>query len=484
MKKSSFLLAVLIISCVASMSFSASLFFRDDMSPEVDDYHWSDATPWYLINDVGQPAAGHAPLATDNVYLYSGREVVVNSNGYCNLLFQGYWGQSATMTLAAGDYTLKSTSYFQGANSGTENVVNQYGGNFNTLGFRVGFAATGTAPNNYPDTKMTYNMMGGTIKATAAIVLGNSGNATTRATEVIFNHSAGTMTTNALSIGKVNTTGIYNLTGGAINGIVYGGNLYVGYAGTVKAELNMGNATSTGTISGSDTASLYVGKDNASVNGWGTIAMGGNTSAGRLQNEGTIKADGFGTDRTLDVSQFFWVVSPTDNVGTNGYYAVNHGKLLLPDVAVAAGTGSYNWGEDAADTTIDLVNSLRVGFVNASAGSLDVALLAKDRTDVVAYDGKTFIGIWSIAQMTFDSADITFRYDSALAAALGLEEGLLTVYKLEGTNWVALASTVDSVNNHITANVDEFSVFAVGVPEPATIAILGLGLSLIRRKRN
>ncbi len=478
MSKSRFLLTVLIVSCVASMSFGSSLFFRDDLSPAVDDYHWADATAWYLMNDDGS-AAGRVPTSTDNVYLYFNRETVVNSNASCNLLYVGYWGDWAKLTLAPGDYTLSTTSYLMGAYTGSNNVINQNGGNVLTLGYRLGYTLSG-----YSDPKLTYNMTAGTITTgtTGGFVVGNSGNATERGTEITFNQTGGAVTTNSLYIGKANTTGIYNITGGSVSGIAYGGNLTVGTAGTVKAELNMGNAVSTGTITGSADASLWIGKDNASVKGWGIIAMGG-SSAGRLFNDGTIKADGFGIDRTLDVSQFYHVRNSNDNTGTNGYYAVNHGKLLLPDVAVAAGSASYNWGEDASDTTIDLVNSIRVSFTNASAGSLDVALLATDRTDVVAYDGKTFIGIWNFAQMTFDSADVTFRYDEALAAGLGLDEESLSIFKLEGTNWVALASTVDSINNRITANVDEFSVFAVGVPEPATLVILSLGISLVTRKR-
>jgi len=480
MKKSSFLLAVLIISCAASMSFSASLFFRDDLSDATDDYYWSDTTAWYLMNDVGSPAAGHVPVSTDNVFLYFNRETVINSNATCNLLYVGYWGDWAKLTLAPGDYTLTTTSYLMGAYTGSNNVINQNGGNVSTLGYRLGYTLAG-----YSDPKLTYNMTAGTIttSATGGIVVGNSGNATEKGTEVTFNQTGGAVTTNSLYIGKANTTGIYNLTGGSVSGIAYGGNLTVGTAGTVKAELNIGNAVSTGTITGSATASLWIGKNNASVNGWGTIAMGGD-AAGRLFNDGTIKADGFGIDRTLDVSQFSVVLNSNDNTGTNGYYAVNHGKLLLPDVAVAAGSGAYNWGEGATDTMIDLVNSLGVNFTNASAGYLDVALLASDRTDVAAYDGKTFIGIWSFAQMTFDSADVTFRYDEALAAELGIDEASLKIFKLEGTEWVLLASTVDSVNNLITANVDDFSVFAVGVPEPATIILLGLGFSLLRRKHS
>ncbi|MCE5340242.1 MAG: PEP-CTERM sorting domain-containing protein [Planctomycetaceae bacterium] len=490
MKKSNFLLAVLIISCMASMSFGVSAFFRDDLSEATDDYHWSDTTAWYLINDVGSPALGRVPLITDTVFLYFQRETVVNSDAFCNSLFVGYWNEGAKLTLAPGDYTLKVNSQLLGGRSGTGNVITQNGGTFRAdVGVRLG----------YDTAETVYNMNAGTLTTAGAgvvtrgIVVGTGGDSLKDGSSTTFNQTGGTVTTGELAVGKAGTTGIYNLTGGTINGIYWSTNFKIGAIGSAKAsiksEFNLGNAVSTGTITGSADASLYIDCRNSSLNGWGVIQAGSKTStASRLFNDGTIKADGFGIDRTLDVSNYNRVVSNSGvsgavNTGTNGYYAVNHGKLLLPSVTVAAGNGAYNWGEDAARSVTSLVNSVRVTFTNASEGSLDIALLANDRTDVVAYDGKTFIGIWSFAQMTFDNANIAFRYDEALAAGLGIDEESLNIFKLEGTNWVALASTVDSINNRITANVDEFSVFAVGVPEPATVILLGLGLSLLGRKR-
>ena len=45
--------------------------------------------------------------------------------------------------------------------------------------------------------------------------------------------------------------------------------------------------------------------------------------------------------------------------GANGWFARNGGRLILPQVGVNAGTGTYTWGESAADRTLDLVNSVR-----------------------------------------------------------------------------------------------------------------------------
>ncbi len=457
MSKSSFLLAVLIVSCVASISFGASLFFRDDLSPAVDDYHWSDATPWYLINDDGS-AVGHAPTSTDNVYLYFNRETVVNSNASCNLLYVGYWGDWAKLTLAPGDYTLSTTSYLMGAYTGSNNLITQNGGNFSTLGFRLGYTLSG-----YSDPKLTYNMNAGTIttSSTGAIVVGNTGNVTERGTEITFNQKGGTVTTNSLYIGKANTTGIYNITGGSVNGIVYGGNLTVGTAGTVKAELNMGDAVSTGIINGAITASLWIGKNNASVNGWGAIAMGGD-SAGRLFNDGTIKADGFGVDRTLDVSQFCWIINQNDNVGTNGYYAVNHGKLLLPDVAVAAGSGAYNWGEDASDTDIDLINSARLSFDSSATGYLTGSLFDSNRPDVPSVLGA--IGVWSFQCSTLNSnVGMVIRYDDAKAAEFGITEANLKLYHYENNKWVDITSSIDTAKKQISGTAGLLGYFSVGV---------------------
>jgi len=207
-----------------------------------------------------------------------------------------------------------------------------------------------------------------------------------------------------------------------------------------------------------------------------------------LQNSGKVVADGYGTSNALNMSYFGLVTNAIENDADNGWYAQNQGQLLLPGVAVAAGESSYNWGESQDDTAIDLVNSLSVDFTNLDgSASLSATLLALDRDDVAAAPaGVTFISCHdlSLVDATYDSFDLTVRYDDATAAGF---EGQLGLYHWNGSSWDALSTTVDQTSNLVNATgVTGMTDFAVGyVPEPATLAIIGLGACLsLRRRQN
>ena len=209
---------------------------------------------------------------------------------------------------------------------------------------------------------------------------------------------------------------------------------------------------------------------------------------GALDNNRVVIAKSFDSaDATLDMSSFGSVNNTEENTSANGWYATNHGKLILPSVAVD-GDGSYNWGEASADGTIDLVNSMSVTLSGAGSGDLDVALLATDRSDVIGDDDMTFIGVWDVStDATFSGAVLTMRYDDALAASLSIDEADLQLFHYTGGNWVDVSGSIDTTNNWITSSsVGSFSQFAVGIPEPATLAVLLIGgcLSLLGRHRN
>ena len=485
MKKSRFLVVALLLCSIVSMSFGYSMFFD---APQATggtsaSLNWADPAAWYdtCWNIAGGPF-GFIPTATDDVFLMSdvwdddsgdpaSNVAIVNSDAVGKSMQIGYWGQGASLDMEDGGNLNITNQSNIGLNG--DAVVTQNGGTFSSTGVRIG----GNAAINLNGGQMTARSDG--------FVVGDAGGG-----NVTMNQTGGTLTTNAFAVGKTGSTGIYNMTGGTLNGVQYGGNFYIGAigsgAGSVQSEFNLGDAAGTGTIQMSQDASLAIDSRNSMLRGWGTFDLGGaGSTAARLWNDGVVKADGYGIDRDLNLSQFNHVETySTINTTTNGWYAVNHGRLLLPAVAVVAGNGSYNWGDDAYFTSTNLVNSFRVTFTGASEGDISAALLAEDRSDVAAHNGLAFVGIWNIDQLAFVAADIAFRYDDAKAAELGIDESLLNVYKLVNGAWAVLPGTTNLLSNQISISTDSFGTFAVGavVPEPVTLVLLGIGAVILRKR--
>jgi hypothetical protein len=176
-------------------------------------------------------------------------------------------------------------------------------------------------------------------------------------------------TANGNLTGTVNISGtINNLSiAGAVTGNITAGTIYVGKGSS-------GNVRSTaGTVTVN--SNLYVGESYAGVY---TMAGGSLTGAaamtvattgtftgrgtvgltGCLTNDGKITADGNNADATLSLASFNSVLNTTENTDGYGWFATSKGKLILRDLAITGGTPTYNWGEAAGDTDIDLVNSL------------------------------------------------------------------------------------------------------------------------------
>lgn len=215
------------------------------------------------------------------------------------------------------------------------------------------------------------------------------------------------------------------------------------------------------------------------IRGYGTLRG----SYGVFQMNGRIIADGYGEDRTLDMSGMRPLTSTVANTTNKGFYAVDGGKLTLRSAGVAVGNNNYNWGQPVGDATIDLVNSIRFEFTSIDdSGTLSVSLLATDRSDVpdfqfAAYGG-ALIGVWDVtADFDFDSVDMIFRYDDALAPA---NEDLFVFHHTGGT-WVDITSGTNTTDKLIWADgVTDFSLFAVGtIPEPSTLVLLVLAASVL-----
>ncbi len=323
------------------------------------------------------------------------------------------------------------------------------------------------------------------------------------------------------------STGSYSLTGGTLTitrapaspsfEAPIGAVVWLGTSGT--GALLLGDANGTGVLNETGQTdpgvSLFLrpfpsGGDTATLQGWGTVAL-----TGVLLNNGRVIADGYGQDRDLDLRSFSLVASEAgteyvpllqSDLTQAGWYAQNHGRLLLPTSTMDMGDGSYAvlWGTgpllDGSDVGAP-VNSLAILLegILQEPPTFSIALLAPDRAEVPAGTVGNILGIWDI-QMTAGelpegtTAGLAIRYDDALAAAMGLSEDDLGLFHFTNGQWYDITAGLDTANNVVAGSWDVLSLFAVGhnihlqqqgaIPEPASLTLLGLGaLALLRRRR-
>ena len=225
----------------------------------------------------------------------------------------------------------------------------------------------------------------------------------------------------------------------------------------------------------------------ARLAGWGTVGP-----ADTFDQSGQVIADGLGQPRELDLSDVGLIRNLTDNVGANGWYARNGGKLVLRELRVLPGTRTYTWGEDPTDPQLDLVNSVRLRVRDAvTTGKIDIALTSADRGEVPPLPtGAQIVGLWQMGTtgLVADGTDLTVRYDDGLIADLGLSESTTRLWAFGGGSWKPVQDgfTLDTTNNLVRGSVQSATFFAVAVtPEPAALGVMvGASFLLLRRRRS
>ena len=176
-----------------------------------------------------------------------------------------------------------------------------------------------------------------------------------------------------------------------------------------------------------------------------------------------ICADGEGVERSLDLNECVNITNyfAEANVATstNGWYAVNKGRVLFPRTWFSTALTERCIGDYPYAVTPRFVNSMRCSFtgVSGSATFFRGGLYATDCENVPAgLPPGDVIGVWAFglfnavdgnSKVSFSTALPTFRYDHTKAK----EDRLLNLYRHDGTSWVRIGRTMPNADHLISA---------------------------------
>jgi hypothetical protein len=473
----------------------------------------------YLYNGIGTVTLNGGTITTT-----SGNNIRLGAFGGTGTITQngGILG-SQDFTWNISPFTSAATAYYMGQEGGT-GTYNLNAGTLNSPWTSLGYGgqANWTGPGEYRNGPVTingtspgwgyFNQSSGSTHNTGELTVGggwDSGGFGTytmtggnlNATNIELGELDGSNTGSmyqALSTpgwtSMISPVGVFNQNGGIVTvttSLVVGSDLcnFGGYGGQGKGYYYLNGGTLTQSAPG---ASMIVRNGNPE---WTHTTVGnyGNGAYGIFQGKGTVGFTGALTNNgiiaanggTLDLSSFTSVTSTstdndvvvTSNIGgtpgewvmanqSNGWYATNGGKLILPTIHVAAGAGKYTWGGAAGN---NLENSLTVTApAGTTAGSLNVSLLDAANAGVPTISG-IGIGVWNV----WDVAS-TSTYPGGFNLSLNAPcpyggQANLSLYYNNGTGgaWtpVAITTTGDltaSHNTQITASGLQPGYYAVG----------------------
>jgi hypothetical protein len=184
---------------------------------------------------------------------------------------------------------------------------------------------------------------------------------------------------------------------------------------------------------------------------------------GPLQNSGRIVADGYGVARALNMTGLASVATliysgPGE---TNGWFAVNRGKLMLPPVSVAS--SAANWGHSASNTEMNLINAVRWTFKGTTSGKVWGELLAADRADVPGPGALEAVSVHAFSGLAFTNGALSLRYDPSAAAVRGIPEDQLKLFRWNGSAWAELNASLNTSKKLIAvSDLNAMGLFAAG----------------------
>jgi hypothetical protein len=383
---------------------------------------------------------------------------------------QGYYN------LSGGTLTIGSGQFVQVGYTGT-GVFTQTGG---TLKLSGGSSYIGIGNRN-AGSNGTYRYMAGSIaqglptdNASLTVgLVGATNTGTFRGNGVVA--LTGSLTNNGQIIAE-------GYTAASIAGVVNLQN-YVGDVTTVPVTIEIQNTAGNSVIEthtvNLDSAGRYSFTLTSALSSGNYIAAAKASHWLAQDMPFTITSSSSVSDSLLDLSSFGSVGSSVTSAANGyGWYAQSAGSLKLPPISVAAGSNTYNWGEDPSHTSINLVNSAQFTFHNVTtAGTFSGTLLASDCSSVpipspippagvYRIPATKVLGIWNFVSgnLIFDSFDLTIRYDSLAA---GSDEPNLKIMRFDNGYWVNVGGTIDTTKH--TISITGFSAlgyYAVCLPDP------------------
>ena len=221
---------------------------------------------------------------------------------------------------------------------------------------------------------------------------------------------------------------------------------------------------------------MWLGSDGETttgrITGWGSVRRMDSTL--RIRLFGQVVADGEGTMHDLNFASFKTVGSNSTEVlnacGTNGWFAVNKGRLIYPRAQNCSGASHPTIGDYPTRSAPTVMNSFRYTLAQPRPEGTYynfAELYAPDREDIprgLPVRGRDVVaGVWRFGLSSASGADIdpvpiaftgmslTFRYDWR-----EMREGQsVVVYRHDGTangTWTCVSRRIEisSTENTIT----------------------------------